>query len=165
MTHAKSPDQPCCPKFDPEPWERKTFVWKDKLFIKDWVPEFLHMPWPPMVGRMMRRMWKKAEEAGAAPELADFLCLAHDPSPWKGEFYMAVTKEVPGAKNVSLTGTFLTRVFDGPYSAVPKWIKEMDAYVAEQAKRVQKYYFHYTTCPKCAKTYGHNYVVAFGQVE
>lgn len=25
--------------------------------------------------------------------------------------------------------------------------------------------FHYTTCPKCAKLHGHNYVVAFAQVE
>lgn len=25
-------------------------------------------------------------------------------------------------------------------------------------------YFHYTTCPKCAKKYGHNYVVLFTEV-
>lgn len=24
----------CCPKFDPAPWDGKTLVWKDKLFIK-----------------------------------------------------------------------------------------------------------------------------------
>lgn len=28
----------------------------------------------------------------------------------------------------------------------------------------EKYYFHYTSCPKCAKIYGHNYVVAFAKV-
>ena len=165
MTHDKTPNQPCCPEFDPEPWDRKTLVWQDKPFIRDSIPEFLHIPWPPMVGKVMGRLWKKAEEAGAAPELKDFLCLAYDPSPWKCEFHLAVTKEVPGADNVKLSGTFLTRVFDGPYNAVPKWIKEMDHYVAEQSKRVQKYYFHYTTCPKCAKLRGHNYVVAFAQVE
>lgn len=27
------------------------------------------------------------------------------------------------------------------------------------------YGFHYSTCPKCAKLHGHNYVVAFAQVE
>ena len=26
-------------------------------------------------------------------------------------------------------------------------------------------YFYYTTCPKCAKKHGHNYVVGFAQVE
>ena len=78
---------------------------------------------------------------------------------------MAVEKEVPDANNVKLSGTFLTKVFDGPYNAVPKWIKQMDEYVAEKGRKTKKYYFHYTTCPKCAKIYGHNYVVAFAQVE
>ena len=45
-----------------------------------------------------------------------------------------------------------------------EWIKEMAEYVAEKGKTVKKYYFYYTTCPKCAKTYGHNYVVAFAKV-
>lgn len=74
---------------------RKTHFWKDKLFIKDTIPLFFHMPFPPMVGRLMGRMWKKAQDAGADPELNDFLCLATDPNPWKGEYYMLVKKEVP----------------------------------------------------------------------
>ena len=52
--------------------------------------------------------------------------LAYDPSPWKSELHMTVTKEVPNAKNMTLTGEFFSKVFDGPYNAVPKWIKEMD---------------------------------------
>ena len=92
------------------------------------------------------------------------MCLAYDPSPWKGELYVAVTKEVPGAKNAKLSGTFISRVFDGPYNAVPKWIKEMDSYLAGQGKKASRYYFYYTTCPKCSKIHGHNYVVAFAQV-
>jgi NMD protein affecting ribosome stability and mRNA decay len=47
---------------------------------------------------------------------------------------------------------------------VPKWIKEMDALLAAQGQKALKYYFHYTSCPKCAKIYGHNYVVAFAQI-
>ncbi len=165
MMRKETVNPPCCPRFDPEPWDRKTFVWENKPFIKDSIPTFLHIPWPPMIGRLMMRMWKRAEEAGAAPDLKDFLCLAYDPSPWKCEYHLEVTKEVPGAKNVKLSGTFLTRVFDGPYNAAPKWIKEMGDYAAEQAQKVQRYYLRYTTCPKCAKIYGHNYVVLFAQVE
>jgi NMD protein affecting ribosome stability and mRNA decay len=97
--------------------------------------------------------------------MKDFLCLAYDPNPWKGEYYMSATKEVADAKNVSLSGTFFSKVFDGPYNAVPKWVKEMDKYVADKGKKVLKYYFHYTTCPKCAKIYGHNYVICLAQVE
>jgi hypothetical protein len=90
--------------------------------------------------------------------------LAAESSPWKGELYINVTKEIPDAENVKLSGTYITRVFDGPYNAVPKWINEMNQYVGQKGKTVKKYYFYYTTCPKCAKTYGHNYVVAFAEV-
>ena len=126
--------------------------------------QFMHMPLPGAFGRTVGRMWKKIEEVGASPDTGGFLMLAAESSPWKVEIYISVTKEIPNAENVRLSGTYMTKVFDGPYNAVPKWIKEMDQYVNQQGKTVKKYYFYYTTCPKCAKIYGHNYVVAFGEV-
>ena len=126
MTHGKGDGQPCCPKFDPTPWDGKTHEWKDKPFTLESIPQFLHMPFPPMFARTVSRMWKQAQEAGAAPEIENFLLMAYDPSPWKSELYLAVTKEVPGAKNVALSGAFFTKVFDGPYNAVPNGIKEME---------------------------------------
>jgi hypothetical protein len=157
--------EPCCPPFDAAPWDGKTHVWKDKPFIKDSMPVFFHIPWPPMIGRLLLRMWEKATKAGATLDKKDVLVLATDPSPWRSEWYMSVTKEVPGAENVALSGTFVTRVFDGPYNAVPKWIKEMDQDLAKEGKKAQKYYFHYTSCPKCAKLRGHNYVIAFARID
>ena len=109
-------------------------------------------------------MWKKAQDAGASPETKDFLLLAYDPSPWKSELYLNVTKEVPGAENVKLTGTFISKVYDGPFNNVPKYIKDFEGYLKGQNKTAKKYYFYYTTCPKCAKKYGHNYIVAFAEV-
>jgi len=91
--------------------------------------------------------------------------LAYDPSPWKSEIYMTVTSKVPDAQNTTLSGTFITQVFDGPYNAVPSWIKLIDAHIASLGKKIIKYYFFYTTCPKCMKKYGHNYVISFTQVE
>jgi len=54
-------------------------------------------------------------------------------------------REAPDIENVKISGTFLTKVFDGPYNAVPRWIKEMDGYVKSQGKQTLKYYFYYTT--------------------
>lgn len=157
-------DTQCCPKFDPEPWHDKEIVWKDKLFIKDTVIQFMHMPLPGVFGKTVARMWKKIEDAGANPDIKDFIMLATESSPWKGELYINATTEVPNAENVKLSGTYITKVFDGPYNAVPKWVNEMSQYVSQKGKTVKKYYFYYTTCPKCAKVYGHNYVVAFAEV-
>jgi len=165
MPDYHAPDESCCSVIDTAPWDGTTHVWENKLFIKESIPIFFHIPWPPMIGRLIWRMWDKAQKAGAAPEMKEVLALATDPSPWRSEWYMSVTKEVPDAENVKLSGTFFTRVFDGPYNAVPKWIKEMDKQLAVQGKKAGKYYFHYTTCPKCAKLRGHNYVVAFAQID
>jgi hypothetical protein len=166
MSHEHSDDQDiCCPKFEPAPWEEKTHHWENKLFIKDSMRTFFHIPFPPTIAKLMTRMWNTVQEAQANPERQDVLILAYDPTPFKCEYYMTVTKEVPGAENVTLSGTFLSKVFDGPYGGVPKWIKIMDKYVAAQGKQVKRYYIHYTSCPKCAKKYGHNYIVLFAQVD
>ena len=165
MSKTKEQPRECCPKFDKVPWDEKTFQWTDKHFIMDTIPQFMHIPLPGTIRKTMGKMWKKAQESQAAPEMKDFIAMAYDPSPWKSEFYIAVTKDVAGADNRKLSGTFMTKVFDGPYNAVPKWIKEMDKYVEASGKKTKKYYFYYTTCPKCAKKYGHNYVVAFAEVQ
>lgn len=165
MSSCCSTTKSCCPEFDKAPWDDKTHVWKDKLFIKESIPVFFHIPWPPMIGRLMERMHNKAHLVGAAPEAKDFLAMSTDPSPWRSEWYMSVTKEVPNAVNVKMSGTFYTRVFDGPYNHVPKYIKQLDAQLAKLGKKAGKYYFHYTSCPKCAKLHGHNYIVGFAQID
>jgi len=164
MTHNQNPDEPCCPVFDPEPWDHKTWEWQDKLFLKDSIREFFHIPSPKSVNKVVTRMWKAAQDAGAAPELKDFLLLANDTSAWHGDYYLNLTKEIPGANMARITGTFYSRVFDGPFNAVPRWVREMKAEGTEKGIKFVDYYFYYTTCPKCAKIYGHNYVVAFGKV-
>jgi hypothetical protein len=154
----------CCPKFDPQLWEGKEIIWQDKLFVRDTVPQLFHIPLPGSFGKAVTRMWKKIEASGAKPENSDFLMLTSETSQWKGEIYINVTGEVPDAENVRLSGTYLTKVFDGGYNDVPKWIKEMERYVFEKGESVKNYYLYYTTCPKCAKKYGHNYTVVFAGV-
>ncbi|KKS39949.1 MAG: hypothetical protein UV04_C0032G0001, partial [Candidatus Gottesmanbacteria bacterium GW2011_GWA2_42_16] len=52
MTNQKIKSTGCCEPFDPKPWQDpstgsgqvKTIVWKEKLFIKDHVTSFLHIP-------------------------------------------------------------------------------------------------------------------------
>ena len=155
----------CCPKFNPDLWDEKTHNWEEKPFIRDTVKQLFHRPLPISFKRTVGRMWQKVQDAEADPDIKDFLLLAYDPSPWKSELYMTVTKEIPGAQNVKLSGTYLSKVFDGPYNAVPQWMKEMEKYVSSKGKKTKKYFFYFTTCPKCAKIYGHNYAIAFAQVE
>jgi hypothetical protein len=161
MTPKKDP-QICCPEFNPATLDGQTHVWKDKLFLQDQVIQFLHIPLN--MGSVITKMMAKIDSINARPDDQDFLMLCYDPSPWKSEIYMTVTKDIPSGKMAKLTGTFLSKVYDGPYQDVPKWIKDMDAYVASKGYSVKKYFFHYAYCPKCSQKYGHNYCVAFAQI-
>lgn len=154
----------CCPPFDAAQWNNAEHHWHKKLFLKDAVPEVFHWPLPGTYAKAITRMWKKAEDAGAAPERTDFLLLAHDPSPFKGELYMAITKEIPGEEIARLSGTFVSKVFDGPYGKIPGYLREMNGYLASKKKKANKIYFYFPYCPKCAKKYGHNYIVALAEL-
>jgi hypothetical protein len=156
----------CCPVFDPKKWDGHTFDWKDKPFIKDSLSTIFHMPlWPPSIGKKIMKMCKLAEEAGVAVEnKSDILMLFYDPHSFKSEMYLSTTGEVPNADNVTISGKFRAKVFDGPYKAIPKFMKEMDNYLAEQNEKAQKYYMHYSYCPGCAKKFGHNYMILFAKV-
>ena len=150
----------CCPPFDPEPWDEKEITWESRPFVKDRVRSFLHFPLN--FGSVMRRNVERIEAAGAKPEA--MIVLADENSLWGADVYIDVTKEVPGAPMATISGTFLSKVFEGPYKNIRSWINEMGEYVTSQGKQLEKLYFYYTTCPKCAKRYGKNYVVLLARV-
>ena len=152
----------CCPRFDPEPWNEKEFVFEDKLFLKSGTINFMHMPLN--MKSMMNKTWKKILDADADSE-EEFAILSYDPSPWRSEHYFTVTNEVPNGDNVKMSGRFLTKVFEGPYRDAGKWVQVMEEYVKSNNEEIDKLYFYYTTCPKCAKHYGKNYVVGFARVK
>jgi hypothetical protein len=157
--------QACCPEFHPEKWDQKSHDWYGKPFIKDSLPTFFHIPFPPMIGQKMTKLWKMVEDAQKAePDKTDTLLLFRDPSPFKSEMYVSVTGPVPEAENVNLSGSFISKVFAGAYNDIPKFIKEMDGYLAGQDKKAKDYYVHYAYCPKCAKKFGNNYMILFAQV-
>ena len=83
---------------------------------------------------------------------------------WGADVYIAISKDIPGARTTTLSGTFLTKVFEGPYRNMRNWIDEMKSFVKGKGKELQKLYFFYTTCPKCSKKYGKNYVVILAQL-
>lgn len=155
----------CCPKFNPGKWDQKTHNWNNKPFIKETIPTLFHIPFPPMIGRKVGKMCKMMENSKRAEANdEDILLLFRDPCAFKSEIYLSVTGFVPNADNVSISGTFISKVFSGPYNAIPKFVKQMNEYLATQGKKAKDYYVHYAYCPKCAKKYGDNYMILFGQI-
>ena len=145
----------CCPRFDPKPWDEAALTWEGKRFVKDRVISFFHIPLN--YGAVMTRNIAAIEAANASPE--NRVVLTDENSLWGADVYLEVTKDVPGANMATISGAFLSKVFEGPYRNMRTWIEAMKAFVQGKGKGLQKLYFFYTTCPKCAKKYGKNYVV------
>jgi hypothetical protein len=150
----------CCPEFIPEPWNNKIERWDERLFIKDSVRTFFYMPFG--FGKVMERVFALAQKSGAV--FQDNMCLSDHVSKWKMNIYLPVDKEIEGAENIKISGEYFFRVYEGKFSETGKWCKDYKEVTDSKGWSVKRWLMWYTTCPKCAKKYGKNYVVIAGEV-
>ena len=151
----------CCPEIDPSIWDDKLFEWNKKMFIKAKVCTLFFMP--VNFASVMKKLDKQIRDANAS--VPEWLCLSDHTSKWNMDIYLAVDKEITGAENVTLSGKFLSKVYEGPFKDTGKWCKDYESHVKSKGLNIKKWYMWYTTCPKCAKKYGKNYVAIISEVE
>ena len=160
MENDRLNEQVCCPRFNPEPWDNQYFTWDKKRFIKDKVNTLFFMPLN--FGKVMVRLDKRMKEAVAV--CPENMCLSDHTSNWNMDLYLATNKEVPNSENVLLSGKYYTRAYEGTFSETGKWCKDFGNEVIARGETIKREYFWYTTCPKCAKKYGKNYVVIVAEI-
>lgn len=151
----------CCPRFHPESWDGKEFNFDGLRFARVQTRSFLYMP--VNMGSVMRRTQGAIAAAGAGFEDRYFM-LSKEESLWKASHRLLVSKDVPGFENVSVSGTWFAKVFEGPFSQTGQWYREMQATMGGRGAPDAEILAFYTTCPKCAKAYGKNYAVLFGKL-
>lgn len=150
----------CCPIFDPDKWDGLELNWNDKKFVKDHITSCFHIPLN--FGKVITRNIAEIEKN--AISISDNLVLNDENSNWGSDLYIAVDTELPGGSNVTLSGNYLTKVFEGSYKNTGNWLKEMELFLSSKGHKAEKIYFWYTTCPECAKAYKKNYVVLFAKL-
>lgn len=155
-----SNDQICCPEFDPIPWDNKNFEWNDKIFVKGSVCTLFYMPMN--FGSVMKKMDKMITGSGA--DWSEGICLSDHTSKWNMDLYISVNKTVSNIENHIFTGKYFSKVYEGPYKDTAKWFKDFDEVLTAKGYKSTKTYEWYTTCPKCAKKYGKNYVVLVAEL-
>ena len=155
----------CCPVFEPDRWDDKMLDWNKKPFIMATVPAENHVPETSKIQEAVTQMMKLATDANAlAPDMLDTLMLFMGPSPSQSNIYLSVTKNVPNANNVTLSGEFKTHVQQGNYENVGHMINQMNADLADHKIAVKNIYAHYAYCPQCEASVGHNYTTLFAEV-
>ena len=156
-TYTDQNETGCCPVPNVKEWDKQKVTFKDKHFIRMYTKSFLYVP--INMAKVMTDLNETAVKSGNTVPAEQAMILSREISPWKAEQLYAVSQPVEGADNLTLNGTFLSMVFEGPYKDAGKWHKALLEYAQEQGCRVKNTYFFYTTCPKCAKHYGKNYVI------
>ncbi len=146
----------CCPRFNPAGWDGQALHFDKKRFVRAVTRSLAHVPLN--MGRVFTRVQGHVADAGAE-DATQMLVMSRDPSAFAGEHLFAVTKDVPGEEMTTLSGDFVTKTFEGPYSQARLWHGEMEAAAREAGHEPGDVWFFYTTCPKCAKAYGKNPVV------
>ena len=151
----------CCPRFNPEGWDDQVLHFDRKPFVRATTRSLAHVPLN--MGRVFARV-QNALEVSGAEDIAQRLVLSRDPSAFQGEHLFAVKSPVAGDEMAELSGDFLTRSFEGPYSGVRDWYGDMQRAARRRGHEPGDVWFFYTTCPKCAKAYGKNPVVGVVQL-
>ena len=151
----------CCPKFHPENWDEKIFNFDELKFIKASTKSFMYMP-INMSSVMTKTM---ADIHNAKAETTEqYLILSKDVSKWKCDHYFLVASDVPSYENLALNGNYYAKVYDGAFKELPKWMTEFEGLLKKKGYNSNDMMAIYTTCPKCASHYGHNYIVLFSKV-
>jgi hypothetical protein len=152
----------CCPRFNPTGWDARNLHFENKLFVRATTRSLLHVP--INMGTVFTRVQSQIEDAGAQDPYR-YLVLSRDLSATESEHFFAVTSPVPEEETTTLSGDFIARVFEGPYRKVTDWVHEMEIAAKACGNSVERIFMFYTTCPKCARAYGENYVVGVAQID
>lgn len=161
MAKSNEKEQPCCPEFDPGPWDNKLLEWENKKFIVRHVKTFFYMPLN--FSTVMKRLNKRVTGSEAA--IQDALCLSDHTSKWNMDVYVAVDKDIEGERTVELSGKYYCKVYEGPFKDTGKWCRDYEGIAKSKNLEIKKWFMWYTTCPECARKYGKNPVVIISQVE
>ena len=161
-TYTNKNETGCCAVPNIQDWDNKEVSFKNKKFIRMHTRSFLFVPLN--MSKVMAAIQQTAAQAEAEMPPREVMILSRDLSPWKAEQLYAVSKSVPGADNVELNGSYVTKVFEGPYQNAKEWYQSLEELAKGKGKVVNKTYLFYTTCPKCAKHYGKNYTIGFAEV-
>lgn len=151
----------CCPRFKPQGWDNQLLHFEDKKFVRATTRSAMHVPWN--MGQVFTRVQGRIEDADAADPEKEIV-LSHELSPWEGAHFFAVEKDVPGEEMTTLSGDYITRVFEGPYRKAKDFAHDMEVAATAMGETAKTVYFFYKTCPKCAKEYGENYMIGVAEI-
>jgi hypothetical protein len=154
-------NQECCKVLSPAEWDKKEIIWRDKPFYKDHYLAFLHVP-INFGGKIIKGL-EIVKEGGL---FAEQMVLTRNDTLWGADLLIPISRNAKRFETEVLSGKFMTRLFEGQYGDMRRWINETKKWCEGKGTKVQEFIFWYATCPKCSKKRGDKaQVVVFAKVE
>lgn len=155
-------DYICCKDIDLSKWKLRKIVWKRKPFYVVTHGSFFHIPIG--FGKAIINGLETAAKKYYTPN-PEFV-LSKETGWFSAKMMFPVNKVSSSDPNIEeITGTFVTRGFQGPYGQMGNFIRVFSEQVKQKfGKKPSELYFWYANCPKCAKKQGGPKIVIFGRI-
>jgi len=140
----------CCKVLSSAEWDCKELIWRDKPFLKSHYFSFFRVP--VNLGKKIVEGIGKIEEAGLADEQ---MMLSRNDSLWGADLLIPIKSKTDVFDIEMVTGRFLTRLFEGHYGDMAKWICETKIWCRGKGFEPEELIFWYATCPKCGPSGNH----------
>lgn len=151
----------CCVRMNSREWDLKQHVWKREPFFVVKHGLFFHIP--INFGGIVKTAMDQLEKT-YKPEYP-FMMLERELNWFTGKLMVALKKPAKGPDVEYLSGTFISKVFNGPYNRLGPAVQELAEHVRKKrGARPTEFYFWYTVCPRCAKKLGGYQTIIFARM-
>jgi len=154
-------EEKCCVRLDAADWDKKEIEWEDKPFYKAKYRTIFHIPLN--IGGVVTRTMAELDSRGLAEDPP--MMLSKEESMFSSTMLFSLNEDASDLNTEKLSGKYASRLFEGGYREMGKWIRETKLYCSEIGKEAKELLFWYATCPKCAKKYGGVQTVIFAKVD
>jgi hypothetical protein len=162
LAKMKPKEDICCKNIDLAKWNFRRVKWRNKPFYVVKYGTFFHIP----IG--MDKVMTNGMELLRTKYKTDYpeFWLAKDTGLFSAKMFFAVNRVNPRDPNViMLSGTYVTRGFQGPYKNMGNYIRVfMEQVHQKYGLKPKDLLFWYVNCPKCAKKQGGPKIVIFGKI-
>lgn len=138
----------CCPLLEPQKWNDVQHIWNKKPSWWKPFPRSFTYPFQERMRKQSRGCGSELKMRALRRSRMTFCCWPNDPTAFESELYMSLTAEVPGGRNEKFTGTFHSRVFEGRYGDIIKFVNQTEQSLDANKMIAKKHYIYFPNCPK-----------------
>jgi hypothetical protein len=149
-----------CPQLSKDEWHLSKHIWDKRPFYQVHYRCFFNLP--INLQTQVRQALTKLQNRDLLEETPMIFSVRENA--WGGDLLISITKHVPDLETRSISGHFISFLFNGNYKQVPYWIRKVQEYGRRKYLDFSELYIWHVTCPRCIQKYGQAQTVIFAKM-